>query len=468
MQPHQVHEAIHHIRPAREIAHILQHAEQRKEDHQDRQEGQHRARAVDDPVVDQRQQPRGAARQRRGRQAAKPAEHGHGQPLRDRRRDGIGQPEGHAEDRQQQAQPQQRVRRNSIQPLGDGDRAGARLGDRGAHHAPDPLVAPAGDVQVGVLVVEQDVVHLRPDGLGQRGLHDGGHLAVPLQQLQRDPLRLVRRGDVPIQQQRERVQHRPMFGTDLGAVRRKTAGIDGQLQRGVHQLADADVARGHHLDHRHAERGLQHVRLDADAVLLGHVAHVEPDDEGPAQRQQLRGEIEAPFQRGRVDHCHDHVGLLLQEILARDALLLGVGGQAVGARQIDDVERRVAVLKAAGLLLDGLARPVAHVLVQAGQHVEDGGLADVGLADQRDGQLRGRAHGRASVAVVVAAGLDQLQDGLHGRRGQLSFEWRPHLQAPISSARPAARRYGRPPGVPAQPACRATPPAQARARSSDG
>ncbi len=144
-----------------------------------------------------------------------------------------------------------------------------------------------------------------------------------------------------------------------------------------------------------------------DAVLLGHVDHVEADHQRHVQRQQLRDQVEAALQRSRVDQRDHDVGALGDQVVAGDALLLRVGGQAVGSGQVDEVDRSCLVVEHAGFLLHRLAGPVAHVLVQPGQHVEHGGLAHVRLADQGDGQ-RVRRGGHARAAIVTDR-LDKAQ-----------------------------------------------------------
>ena len=55
-----------------------------------------------------------------------------------------------------------------------------------------------------------------------------------------------------------------------------------------------------------------------------------------------------------------------------NAFFLGIGGQAIGPRQIDNAQVRVIMRECALLALDSLARPVAHVLTEACQKVKDG------------------------------------------------------------------------------------------------
>ena len=162
---------------------------------------------------------------------------------------------------------------------------------------------------------------------------------VAFQQLQRGPVRRVPGARAAGQHRDQLVEHRLVLGADGRAVRLEGGRVARQVDRRVDQLADALVSRGDQADDRDAERGLEHVRLDVDAVLLGHVAHVQPDDQRGVERQQLRDQVQAALERGRVDDRDRDVGPLADQVVARDALFLRVGGQAVGAGQVDQVDR---------------------------------------------------------------------------------------------------------------------------------
>ena len=75
------------------------------------------------------------------------------------------------------------------------------------------------------------------------------------------------------------------------------------------------------------------------------------------------------------------VGLLVEDEVPGDDLLLGVGPEGVDARQ---VHHRAVLLPPdlTGLLVHRDAGEVAHVLVGAGEGVEEGGLAAVLIAGQ--------------------------------------------------------------------------------------
>ena len=85
-----------------------------------------------------------------------------------------------------------------------------------------------------------------------------------------------------------------------------------------------------------------------------------------------------------VDDVENDVGVLFQDMAADIKLFGGVGGEGVGAGEVDEVEGVSVVGEGADLFVDGDAAIVADALVGVGGDVEDAGLAAVGVADEGD------------------------------------------------------------------------------------
>ena len=122
------------------------------------------------------------------------------------------------------------------------------------------------------------------------------------------------------------------------------------------------------------------------AVLLEDVHHVDGDEHGDAELDELRGEVEVALEVGAVDDVQDGVGTLVGKVVAGHDLLERVGGERIDAGQVRDGHVRMS-LELAVLLLDRDAGPVAHVLVRAGEGIEQGRLSAVGVAREGDGYL---------------------------------------------------------------------------------
>ena len=134
----------------------------------------------------------------------------------------------------------------------------------------------------------------------------------------------------------------------------------------------------------------------------GEVHHVDDEKHRPAEVENLVNEVEVSFEIGRVDDAEDAVGLggvgaAAEEDVAGDGFVGGAGGEGIGAGQVDDGDG-LAVLRVSGtdLFLDGDAGVVPDFLFQAGEGVEKGAFAAVGIADEGvDGGARGRGVGGA-------------------------------------------------------------------------
>ena len=144
------------------------------------------------------------------------------------------------------------------------------------------------------------------------------------------------------------------------------------------------AASRHCRDHRNSDQAGELLEIELLTVALGHVYHVQSDHHRQSELEQLSGEIEVALQVACVDDVDDHVHALLEQKVSSDDLLLRICGQAVDPGEIDDAEDAIVGPDRALFALDGYARPVADVLVRAGELVENGGLPRVGVAHQGD------------------------------------------------------------------------------------
>lgn len=136
-----------------------------------------------------------------------------------------------------------------------------------------------------------------------------------------------------------------------------------------------------------AQHFRQAVQVDLHAPLDDDIHHIEGQHDGLPQLQQLQGEVQAPLQRGRVRHIDDDVHVIGQDELPRHGLLHRVGGEAVRAGQVHQMDAHAVVFNGALHLFHGDARPVRHLQVGAGVRIEERGLAAVRIADESDGDL---------------------------------------------------------------------------------
>ena len=159
---------------------------------------------------------------------------------------------------------------------------------------------------------------------------------------------------------------------------------------------------------RHAQPPLEFGHIDLDA-LRAHIVHkAERHDHGQAKRNELQRQIQVALDVGRIHDVENAVQLVGQHILARDDLLLRIGRERIDARQVDDVHAHAIVADVAGLAVDRYARPVADMLVGAGQAVEQRGLAAVRVADNGDRLFPVHAPASSTIFFASARRSDRL------------------------------------------------------------
>ena len=148
------------------------------------------------------------------------------------------------------------------------------------------------------------------------------------------------------------------------------------LHRPVDQLLDALVFGGGDGDHRDAQQAFHLLHVDGAAVGPDLVHHVQSQHHGGLALDELQGQVQVALDVGGVHDVDDAVRLSLQQKLAGDDLLGGIGPDGIDARQ---VHHRAVLLPPdlAAFLVHGDAGEVAHVLIHAGELVEQGGLSAV-------------------------------------------------------------------------------------------
>ena len=150
------------------------------------------------------------------------------------------------------------------------------------------------------------------------------------------------------------------------------------LFEGRHLLAIVGRERHHGAPQRLGEQGL----VDGDAPLLQQIHLVEHHHHGQPQLPQLQGEVEGALQVGGIDDVEQQIRLLALDEAAGDLLVQArlLVCQGIDAGQVHQGVFLPAGSKGPHLLVDGDPAPVPHLLAGAGQGVEQGGLAAVGIA----------------------------------------------------------------------------------------
>ena len=199
----------------------------------------------------------------------------------------------------------------------------------------------------------------------------------------------------------DQVHHRVDAAVDGGVVGAEVRDLGqypapGRGQGLVHQLRHALALGGRNGHHRDAQLPAHPLHVHGAAVGPDLVHHVQGQHHGHPQLQQLQRQIEVALDVGGVHDVDDAVGLLVEDVVPGDDLLLGIGPQGVDARQVHHGAALFAPYFA-GFLVHGDAGEVAHVLVGAGEGVEKRGFAAILIADQ------GENHTAASFTWIFMA-----------------------------------------------------------------
>ena len=176
-------------------------------------------------------------------------------------------------------------------------------------------------------------------------------------------------------------------------------GVFGLMVDGLEKRLEALSLLGGNGHHRRAEEARKGRAVGVDAAPLQFVHEVEGDDHGALQFHQLQREVEVALDVGCVDDVQNHVRRVLGDEVAGDVFLDGIGRKRIDAGQVDQSGLFALQVKARLLALHGDAGPVAHILVGAGEGVEQRGLAAVGVARQGDGD----AHASTFLTWILRA-----------------------------------------------------------------
>ena len=156
------------------------------------------------------------------------------------------------------------------------------------------------------------------------------------------------------------------------------------MDSGMEQDAQAAAFQGRYGDDRHAEHFRQTVQVDFHTPLLDDIHHIQGDDDGLAQFQELQGQVEIAFQGRCIDDVDDDVDIVTEDEITRNLFFHGIRRQAVRPGQVDEVDVITVGIDGAFDLFDGDAGPVGHFEVGPGVGIEQSRLAAVRVADESD------------------------------------------------------------------------------------
>ena len=150
----------------------------------------------------------------------------------------------------------------------------------------------------------------------------------------------------------------------------------------VEQLGDSFPVSADCRHYRHSEQVSECLDVESVSFFAQLVIHVQGHYHAQVHVYDLGGEVEVPFQIGRVHHVHYHIRHFLYEV-APDIKLLGtVCRQGICPRKVHQDELVSAVFELAFLGVDGHSAVVPYMLVASRSDVEKRSLAAVRVPHQ--------------------------------------------------------------------------------------
>jgi hypothetical protein len=151
-----------------------------------------------------------------------------------------------------------------------------------------------------------------------------------------------------------------------------------------------------------------------DAAALRFVHEVQADHDAVRDLEHLQHDVQVALEYGGIDHHDGHVGLAEQHEVARHLFVEARREQRVGARQVHQLEPFVAARKRPFGAGHGLAGPVAGVLPEARERIEDRALAGVGIPGERHHVV---VAGHVDAELLQVAEVVRRTGGARLRRG---------------------------------------------------
>ena len=170
------------------------------------------------------------------------------------------------------------------------------------------------------------------------------------------------------------------------------------VQSGLHVL-QAPFVPGDNADDRDTQPRCQQLQTQTDPLFRRLIQEIHADQHPGRDLQDLKHQIQAPLQGGAVAHRDHRIRLLLAQKAPGHLLLRRVGQEGIGPRQ---VYQGVGISPDGGASLGqsyGFSGPVAGVLPESCQRIEQRGFSHVGIP--RQSHPKG-AHGWASPSSTPA------------------------------------------------------------------
>ena len=146
----------------------------------------------------------------------------------------------------------------------------------------------------------------------------------------------------------------------------------------MEQYIQTGALRRRYGDHRNISQHLrQTVHIDLHPPFLHDIHHIQRHNHRLSQLQQLKGQIQIPFQGRRIHHIYNYINIIAHGTLPGYLLLNGIAGQRIYTGSIDQRNFRILVFCGSLKSLHCHSGPVGHLQPGTCQCVKQCGLAAV-------------------------------------------------------------------------------------------
>ena len=134
------------------------------------------------------------------------------------------------------------------------------------------------------------------------------------------------------------------------------------MNRMLYQLIDTFILCGSYGNHRDPQQFFHLIDADRASVPPHLIHHIQRKDDGNIQFDQLHGQIQISFDIRGIHDIDDPPGLLSEDILSGNDLLIRIRGQRINTRKIHHLREGLS-LDRSGLPVYRNTREIPHMLV---------------------------------------------------------------------------------------------------------
>ena len=157
------------------------------------------------------------------------------------------------------------------------------------------------------------------------------------------------------------------------------------IHDGGFQFVETGVLPCRREDDGASGHGFEFSAVDGDSFFLRFVGEIDTEDHVVREIADLHGENQAPLKTAGVADADDGIGVFADEKIPCGILFRRMAGERIDARQVGDGDGSAVRGKCTFGDADRFSGPVAGMLMQTGEGVEDGAFSDVRIPGEGGG-----------------------------------------------------------------------------------